>query len=1515
MRHDPTGKKTGATRNRHVARRPRKQPKIKVPAPRIVAKKAPKHERSKDRESKKRLAEALEREAAISEVLDVMSGSPGDVQPVLEAVAKRAAHLCDAPYANVLIRDGDVLRPSAFSRLPRGKSVLPIPLTRGSANGRAVLDRTTLHHADIVPFIDSEFPDARQNTERLGVRAHLAVPLLRKGEAYGTIVVFRREPRAFSPEQIALVETFARQAVIAIENVQLFNQTKEALERQTATSEVLRVISSSPTDVQPVFETIVASAARLCSAESAAVYRFDGEVADFVAGYNFSPEALEAYRRYFPCPLRETDHLQRLVDGSVLNIPDIESDPHTTMRTGNMYRARGVRSTIFVPMLREGRAIGAIGVSHRDVDAFSADRVELLKTFADQAVIAIENVRLFDEVQARTRELSESLQQQTGTADVLKVISRSTFDLQTVLDTLTESACKLCEAETSGIYRPDGEVFKLAAMFGQSPEVKTALKQHAIRPGRDTCVGRALLERGTVHIPDTDLDPEYKTPTVLHNVRGNRAMLGVPILRERSPIGVFILTRPIARPFTEKQIALATTFADQAGIAIENVRLFNETKEALQRQTATSEILSVISQSPTDVQPVFDTIAAAAMKLCGANRTHVFISDGKLLHIGAFASTSPGPDDEMRQLFPRRLGNDLTASRAILTGGVVVIQDVLNDPEYALKELAPAGGFRSVLAVPLLREGSPIGAIAVSRPEPGPFPDNQIALLQTFAAQAVIAIENVRLFNETKDALERQTATSDILRVISQSPRDVQPVFDTIVAAALRLCNAASANLFTFDGHLVHLAAYARPDSDSEYAGELLDLRRNFPRPPGRDLAASRAILTGSVVSIPDVLADDEYGFKETAVAGGFRSNLAVPLIRDGRPIGAIVVGRPEPGPFPDKQLALLQTFADQAVIAIENVRLLTELEGRNRDLTATSEILRVISISPTNVQPVFDAIIKNAVQLCEARYGAVFRLDRGLVHLAAHHNISETLVAQWFHTYYPMAPNRGHVSGRAILAGAAVQVPDILADKEYLGAGLKAAGFRSLLGVPLLHRGQAIGAILIYRTEPGQFANKHVELLKTFADQAVIAIENVRLFTELEARTMQLTKSVGELKALGEVGHAVSSTLDLETVLSTIVSRAVQLAGMDGGSIWEYDEEREEFHVRATDRLPHELVEAHRATPIRKGEGALGRLAMTREPVEIHDIALEAGYPTHLREILIRSGYRSVLAVPLLREDHLLGALAVNRSGPGEFDAEVVALLKTFATQSALAIQNARLYREIEDKSRELEAASRHKSEFLANMSHELRTPLNAIIGFSEVLSERMFGEINEKQAEYIGDILQSGQHLLSLINDILDLSKIEAGRMELELGNFDLPSVIESTLTLVRERAVRRGITLGRVIDERLGAICADERKVKQVLLNLLSNALKFTPEGGKIDVRAAVLDGAAEISVADTGVGIAPEDQETVFEEFRQVGTAYKKVEGTGLGLAISRKFIELHGGRIWVKSTVGIGSTFSFTLPLQ
>ncbi len=567
----------------------------------------------------------------------------------------------------------------------------------------------------------------------------------------------------------------------------------------------------------------------------------------------------------------------------------------------------------------------------------------------------------------------------------------------------------------------------------------------------------------------------------------------------------------------------------------------------------------------------------------------------------------------------------------------------------------------------------------------------------------------------------------------------------------------------------------------------------------------------------------------------------------------------------------------------------------------------------PTEIQPVLDVVAENAARLCDATDAQIVRIADDVVqHVARYGPIPVPGISS--------AISRGNPIGRAIVDRQTIHVQDLAADLETEFPESKniqpITGVRTVLANPLLREGVPIGAIFIRRMEVRPFSAKQIALLQTFADQAVIAIENVRLFKELEARTHELARSVGELKALGEVGQAVSSTLDLETVLTRIVSHAVQLSGTDGGAIYEYDEQSEEFYLRATDHMEEELITALRANPPRLGDGVVGRAAATREPVVVPNILEERAYAPRMRQMLERYGFRASLAVPLLREDRIIGGLVVRRKSTGDFRPEVIELLKTFATQSVLAIQNARLFREIEDKSRQIEAANRHKSEFLANMSHELRTPLNAIIGFSEVLQEKLFGELNEKQAEYTDDILTSGRHLLSLINEILDLSKVEAGRMELELSKFDLPLAIENARTFVRERATKHGINLDVTVDERLGDYVGDERKIKQILLNLLSNAVKFTPEGGRIGIKARQADGSVEISVSDTGIGIAPADQPKIFEEFRQVGSDYAhKVEGTGLGLTLAKKFVELHGGRIWVESEVGKGSRFTFTLPIH
>jgi two-component system, NtrC family, sensor kinase len=943
--------------------------------------------------------------------------------------------------------------------------------------------------------------------------------------------------------------------------------------------------------------------------------------------------------------------------------------------------------------------------------------------------------------------------------------------------------------------------------------------------------------------------------------------------------------------------------------------------EAQEQQAATAEILRVISSSPADAQPVFDAIAVNALRLCDAEGVVVARYDGALLHVAAHHNVHRETIDRLESQYPQALNRHVPLGRAVLDGAVVHVPDLQAAVEFS-GSVARQLGAGSHVAIPLLHRGRAIGAIGISRPTLGPFSDRQIALLKTFADQAVIAIENVRLFKELEarnrdltTALDRQTATSDVLRIIAQSPTELQPVLDAIATSAVRLCEASDAVIERLEGDRLYNAAHAGAQMKG-LVGLPLPLTRRFP--------GGRAILDRKPIIIDDIqlVAESEYpDTLELLKLNTIHSVAEIPLLSEGKPLGTIAVLRAEVRPFTEAEINLLRTFADQAVIAVENVRLFKELQSRNTELTetlarqvATSEVLRAISQAQTDAQPVFDIIARSARRLCGAAYGQVQLRDGDLIHLATLDSANPE-GDQAIRAVYPLQIGDGSAAGRAIAVGAVVQIPDLLDDQAYaFKRAWHTSGLRSLLVVPMLRDGEPIGTIGVGRIEPGPFPQTQIDLLRTFADQAVIAIENVRLFRELEARTHDLTRSVGELRALGEVGQAISSTLDLQTVLRTIVTRATQLAGTDAGVIYEYDERREVFVPRATDRLEAEIVQTMLATPVRKGEGATGRLAEVQEPIQLPDI-LEAPAESRVRAGLVRAGYRALLSIPLVREGRLIGGLTVIRKATGEFAPAVIDLLRTFATQSALAIQNARLFREIEEKSRQLEVASQHKSEFLANMSHELRTPLNAIIGFSEVLSERMFGELNEKQEEYLKDIYASGTHLLSLINDILDLSKIEAGRMELELTDFYLPQAIENALTLVRERAGRRGIALAQTMDERLGNIRGDERKVKQVLLNLLSNALKFTPEGGRVEVRAGMVDGTAEISVTDTGIGIAPEDQQAIFEEFRQVGTAEKKAEGTGLGLTLCRKFVELHGGRIWVKSQLGAGSTFTFMIPVR
>ena len=600
------------------------------------------------------------------------------------------------------------------------------------------------------------------------------------------------------------------------------------------------------------------------------------------------------------------------------------------------------------------------------------------------------------------------------------------------------------------------------------------------------------------------------------------------------------------------------------------------------------------------------------------------------------------------------------------------------------------------------------------------------------------------------------------------------------------------------------------------------------------------------------------------------------------------------------------------------------KVEERTRELTealeqqtATSEILGVISSSPTDVQPVFEVIVERAVRLCGGRFGRVYRYDGDLIHVVARHGVSAA-GAEELQGVFPRPATADTIVGRVITTRQAAYVTDIdraegvpLLSRQMI----EALGTRSQVTVPMLRAGEPIGAMTIGWAEPDGFGEQQIALLQTFANQAVIAIENVRLFKELEARNSDLTETLEQQTATAEILRVISSSqTDVQPVFETIAENSLRLCDATFSTVFRFDGEL--VHLEALRNTTPEGADAIRnAFPMPPSRGgASARCILTRSIVHISDVREDPDYV--LLGLAETNKFRSILSVPMLRDGNPIGAITVAAPRAVPFPDKQVEVLKTFADQAVIAVENTRLFNEIQDKTHQLEVANRHKSEFLANMSHELRTPLNAVIGFSEVLLERMFGEVNPKQEEYLNDILSSGKHLLSLINDILDLSKIEAGRMELESQPFDLPAALDNALTLIRERAARHGLRLEVTVDPGLGEVKGEERKVKQVLLNLLSNAVKFTPEGGKISLSASLNDGMAEISVADTGVGIAPEDQEAIFEEFRQVGSDYaRKREGTGLGLALARRLVALHGGKLWVESEPGKGSTFTFTLPVS
>jgi signal transduction histidine kinase/inosine/xanthosine triphosphate pyrophosphatase family protein len=710
------------------------------------------------------------------------------------------------------------------------------------------------------------------------------------------------------------------------------------------------------------------------------------------------------------------------------------------------------------------------------------------------------------------------------------------------------------------------------------------------------------------------------------------------------------------------------------------------------------------------------------------------------------------------------------------------------------------------------------------------------------------------------------------------------------------------------------------------------------------DVPLARLVTTRQLVNIADITTEPAYlaGFPplvdlvETANA---RSVLIVPMLKESAVIGAIAIYRQEAREFDSKEIDLLEDFASQVVIAMENARLLRELRQRTDDLTeslehqtATAEVLRVISSSPGDLTPVFEAVLQKAMRLCDARFGNFLLSDGSGFRIAASRGAPEAyrlrLEAE------PTVLSRQQLREALTAAGSElpdvplarlaatkspVHIADITAEASYkrqfrpLTEMADLGGARTLLLVPMLNEQRVVGAIALCRQEVRPFSETQLDLLENFARQSVIAVENARLLAELRQRTDELSRSVGELKVLGEVSQAVNSTLDFETVLETIVTKAVQLSGTDAGAIYVFDQQQREFNLRSTYGMDQELIATLRQRQVGRDNPNLVLSMSKGEPIQVADLREEA--PSTLNQIILRAGFRARLAAPLLHSGGVVGMLVVRRRSPGAFAPNTVDLMKTFAAQSVLAIQNARLFHEIEDKSHQIEAASKHKSQFLANMSHELRTPLNAILGYTELILDGIYGDAPEKMGSVLERVQANGKHLLGLINDVLDLSKIEAGQLTLSLADYSLADLVQSVYVAVEPLASQKNLTLTTEIANGLPTGYGDERRLAQVLLNLVGNAIKFT-EAGEVAITAAQNNGSFRVAVRDSGPGVDPAHQTKIFEEFQQVdNTSTRQKGGSGLGLAISKRIVEMHGGRIVVDSTLGKGATFTIKLPIK